>query len=141
MSRSTFSSLLDSYNVIMAVNLTTLKIKISFYNMEFSCISPVLIPPLKMSKPSVLCVLLMTSFALCLFNILCFRSSGLRPSTRPHIYSIFVHPKLTHKLLTSLYFSLIQITPTFASSVVSVSQTPTPLLLTNFPRALPRVSI
>ena len=126
----------------MVVNLMTFKIEIYFYNMEFSCVSPVLIPPLKTAKPSVLFVLLMTSFALCLFNLLCLRSSRLRPSTRPHIYSIFVHPKLTHKLLlTSLYFSLIQITPTFTSSVVFVFQTPTPLLLTNFPRALSRVSI
>ena len=75
-------------------------------------------------------------------TLLCLRSSGLKPSTRPHIYLIFDHLKLILTLhLTTLYFSLIQTTPTFVSSVVSVSLTPTLLPLTNFHLVLPRVSI
>jgi hypothetical protein len=141
MSLFTSSSPLDLYNAIMVVNLTTLKIEISFFNTEFSYASPAPIPLHKMARPSVPFALLMTSLALYLFNLLCLRNFGLKPSTRLPISLTFDHPKsLLTPRHTSPYFFLTQTTPTFVSSVVSVFLTPTPLLLTNFHLALSHVS-
>ena len=113
---------------------TTLRIAFFSSHMAPAFVSLAPTRPNKMARPSALSAHSMILFVLSLYTHRCHPSFGPRPSAQLPIFLTF-DPLLSiqKQLLFTLFFSVIQTTPSSVCLVVYVFQTSTPLLPTNWP--------